>query len=221
MMPSALTEELAAVLRTVALADLCEPSTIAKAHGHAVAEQLDQLHAAGLVMRQGARRFDRTRTTLYTISTTGRDRLQAYDAGFRHRITAGTTVPVMAAARTAHLTTRGLYTGAELQPYDGRPGAMDAFALPSRMGNRLHYRDGRVQQLYAVPGRLRDPRDSRPGAAVQGRRAGSRPARGATHQANGNGTGAMCGNSVAPTQAEGLVRANFAHETQIYRRVAV
>lgn len=152
MMPSALTEELAAVLRTVALADLCEPSTIAKAHGHAVAEQLDQLHAAGLVMRQGARRLDRTRTTLYTISTTGRDRLQAYDAGFRHRITAVTTVPVMAAARTAHLTTRGLYTGAELQPYDGRPGAMDAFALPSRMGNRLHYRDGRVQQLYAVVG---------------------------------------------------------------------
>jgi hypothetical protein len=149
MMPSVLTEELAAVLRTVALADLCEPSTIAKAHGHAVAEQLDQLHAAGLVMRQGARRLDRTRTTLYTISTTGRDRLQAYDAGFRHRITAGTSVPVMAAARTAHLTTRGLYTGAELQPYDGRPGAMDAFALPSRMGNRLHYRSGEVAPAHA------------------------------------------------------------------------
>lgn len=147
MMPSVLTEELAAVLRTVALADLCEPSTIAKAHGHAVAEQLDQLHAAGLVMRQGARRLDRTRTTLYTISTPGRDRLQAYDAGFRHRITAGTSVPVVAAARTAHLTTRGLYTGAELQPYDGRPGAMDAFALPSRMGRRLQYRDGTMSAL--------------------------------------------------------------------------
>jgi hypothetical protein len=149
MMPSVLTDELAAVLRAVALADLCEPSTIAKAHGHAVAEQLDQLHAAGLVMRQGARRLDRTRTTLYTISTTGRDRLQAFDAGFRHRISAGNNVPVVAAARTAHLTTRGLYTGAELRPYDGRPGAMDAFALPSRMGNRLHYRSGEVAPAYA------------------------------------------------------------------------
>ncbi|MNL81077.1 hypothetical protein D3C87_2080890 [compost metagenome] len=29
---------------------------------------------------------------------------------------------------------------------------MDAFALPSRMGSRLHYRDGRVQELYAVVG---------------------------------------------------------------------
>ena len=35
------------------------------------------------------------------------------------------------------------YTGAELAPYSGRPGAMDAFALPSRMGNSLHWRDGR------------------------------------------------------------------------------
>ncbi|CAA2106121.1 DNA cytosine methyltransferase [Variovorax paradoxus] len=30
----------------------------------------------------------------------------------------------------------------------------------------------------------------------------------------------MCGNSVAPAQAEALVRANFAHEAQIYGRVA-
>jgi DNA (cytosine-5)-methyltransferase 1 len=30
----------------------------------------------------------------------------------------------------------------------------------------------------------------------------------------------MCGNSVAPAQAEALVRANFAHELQIYGRVA-
>lgn len=139
-MPSVLTEELAAVLRTVAQADLCEPSTIAKAHGHAVPEQLDQLHAAGLVMRQAARRPDRTRTTLYSISTSGRDRLHAYEADFRLR----RTVPAIAAPRTAHLTTTGLYTGAELRPYEGRPGAMDAFALPSRMGRRLHYRSGAI-----------------------------------------------------------------------------
>lgn len=28
-----------------------------------------------------------------------------------------------------------------------RSGAMDAFKLPSRMGNRLHYRDGRVETI--------------------------------------------------------------------------
>jgi hypothetical protein len=152
MMPSVLNDELAAVLRTVAQADLCEPSNIAKTHGRAVAEQLDQLHAAGLVMRQGARRPDRTRTTLYSISATGRERLHAFEAGFRLRIKASSRVPAVAAPRTAHLTTRGLYTGAELRPYDGRPGAMDAFALPSRMGSRLHYRSGEVVEAKALGG---------------------------------------------------------------------
>ena len=37
-----------------------------------------------------------------------------------------------------------VYTGAELRPYTGRPGAMDAFGKPSRVGHRLHYRDGTV-----------------------------------------------------------------------------
>ncbi len=40
-------------------------------------------------------------------------------------------------------TSRGHYTGAELRPFAGRPGAMYAFALPSRMGDRLVYRSGR------------------------------------------------------------------------------
>lgn len=35
------------------------------------------------------------------------------------------------------------YDAPELKPYDGRPGAMDAFKLPSRYGDRLlHYRTG-------------------------------------------------------------------------------
>lgn len=41
---------------------------------------------------------------------------------------------------------KGSWVGFESQPFH-RPGAMDAFALPSRMGNRLHYRDGRVQEV--------------------------------------------------------------------------
>ena len=49
--------------------------------------------------------------------------------------------------RISTASARGTYSGAELRPFAGRPGAMDAFALPSRMGNRLHYRDGRVETL--------------------------------------------------------------------------
>lgn len=37
------------------------------------------------------------------------------------------------------------YPCPELRPYDGRPGAMDAFALPSRRFDRRVYRDGRVE----------------------------------------------------------------------------
>lgn len=40
---------------------------------------------------------------------------------------------------------RGTYNGAELRPYQGRPNANDALALPSRIANRLFYRDGRVE----------------------------------------------------------------------------
>lgn len=39
------------------------------------------------------------------------------------------------------------YDGKEMQPYQGRPGANDALALPSRMGDRLHYRDGRTERV--------------------------------------------------------------------------
>lgn len=39
------------------------------------------------------------------------------------------------------------YQGAELRPFDGRPGANDALACPSRVGQRLFYRDGRVERI--------------------------------------------------------------------------
>ena len=42
---------------------------------------------------------------------------------------------------------KGTYTGAELLPYQGRPGAMDAFALPSRTFDKRQYRDGRVEAI--------------------------------------------------------------------------
>ena len=47
-------------------------------------------------------------------------------------------------------TSTGTYAGAELTSY-ARPGAADAMALPSRMNDRLHYRDGRVTDMQGNP----------------------------------------------------------------------
>lgn len=47
----------------------------------------------------------------------------------------------------SHEVREGDYQGTELEPYAGRPGAMDANNLPSRMGDRLHYRDGRTEDV--------------------------------------------------------------------------
>ena len=59
------------------------------------------------------------------------------------------TTPSVAGPRTtvaATVQSGSHYDGRELRPYAGRPGATDALALPSRIGKRLHYRDGRVVQ---------------------------------------------------------------------------
>ncbi len=53
----------------------------------------------------------------------------------------------MARAAGAPSVMAGVYTGSELQPSTGRPGAMAAFALPSRVGQRRFYRDGFVELI--------------------------------------------------------------------------
>lgn len=46
---------------------------------------------------------------------------------------------------TPYTPPTGDYQGAELRPVQGIPAArMNAFALPSRMNDRLHYPDGSV-----------------------------------------------------------------------------
>ena len=60
----------------------------------------------------------------------------------------GLEQPMTAGLRcTTNSASRGDYDGAELRPYQGRPGANDALAIPSRFGDELHYRDGRVERL--------------------------------------------------------------------------
>lgn len=53
----------------------------------------------------------------------------------------------MAKPINTQVMTAPIYDGKEMQPYQGRPGANDALALPSRMGDRLHYRDGKTEPV--------------------------------------------------------------------------
>lgn len=59
----------------------------------------------------------------------------------------------VAAPRTITRTYgEGVYLGEELQPAPGIPAErFAAFALPSRMGDRLHYPGGRVTKLCGAP----------------------------------------------------------------------
>lgn len=42
---------------------------------------------------------------------------------------------------------QGTYDAAELKPFSARSGALLAYALPSRINDQLHYRDGRVESI--------------------------------------------------------------------------
>ena len=55
--------------------------------------------------------------------------------------------PVVREAPVRNSNAKGTYAGAELQPFSGRPGAMDAYALPSRTFDKRIYRDGRVEAV--------------------------------------------------------------------------
>lgn len=52
----------------------------------------------------------------------------------------------LARSRDAY-STSGVYQGTELMPYTGRPRANECLDLPSRFGNQLRWRDGRVRDL--------------------------------------------------------------------------
>lgn len=49
--------------------------------------------------------------------------------------------------KRSELYDRPIYDGKELGPTVVRAGAYDAFNLPSRMSDRLHFRDGRIESV--------------------------------------------------------------------------
>lgn len=56
-----------------------------------------------------------------------------------------------AAERVTSTAMAATYDGAELRPVAGlTPDRLEAFRLPSRMGNQLHYPDGRVEMVGAA-----------------------------------------------------------------------
>ena len=72
----------------------------------------------------------------------------AYSTGGQERrhISAADRRRAKVRARITNASSGQPYDGAELRAHV-RPGALDALALPSRMGQRLHYRDGRMEVL--------------------------------------------------------------------------
>lgn len=51
----------------------------------------------------------------------------------------------------APLSHKAPYKGPELTDFQGRPGSMDAFRLPSRINDRLFFPCGRVTDLQGQP----------------------------------------------------------------------
>ncbi|MCR6478180.1 hypothetical protein NU688_18610 [Variovorax sp. ZS18.2.2] len=128
------------VLRAVSRRDFMPASAIAQALGRTVPQDLLTLCQQGHICEHLGRRFDGTPATLYTITVKGAALLA--DSG--HPAPPETGVrpgrPVSSPIREA-------YDGSEMRPFNGRQGCLDALRHPSRVGDRLYYRDGGIRSL--------------------------------------------------------------------------
>lgn len=145
-----------------------QPSTIAilkhlQEHGPLTVDEFGKLkhigttapgvRVASMVKRGTVARVDMGRPARYVITKRGVEAVNGVANG-QGNLVPRTLIPVVSAPAvvpTAHLlpapacrASDESYKAPELRPFDGRPGAMDAFALPSRMGKALFYRDGRM-----------------------------------------------------------------------------
>lgn len=127
----AIAEITLAVLRHLSMHGLCTKEEIVSSTGTLPASTLGNLLHLGHV------RTDRTQDKVrYAITPRGLARLQ------------GLPLP-----RPQSPAQRARYaaSGAPLPAASLRPGSLDAFALPSRMGDRLHWPDGSVTGLDHSP----------------------------------------------------------------------
>jgi hypothetical protein len=140
MSPNALNHPLGpepmAVLHAIAQSDLSTASTIDHQAGRSVLKELSTLVEQGYVREHVDRRRNGVTATLYSLTAEGERAIRAADAAATEP-----SVPTVETPRTAS-PSAGVYQGAELRPYTGRAGALDAFTHPSRMGDCLHHRDG-------------------------------------------------------------------------------
>jgi len=107
-----------------------------------------------MVKRGTVARVDMGRPARYAITKSGLEAVNAVANGQGNLVprTLVAVVPKPAVPQMAHLQPAPAcrasvesYKAPELRPFDGRPGAMDAFALPSQMGKVLYSRDGRME----------------------------------------------------------------------------
>src|SRR5450830_1236412 len=148
-----------------------QPSTIAilkhlQEHGPLTIDEFGKLkhigttapgvRVASMVKRGTVARVDMSRPARYVITKRGLEAVTAVANGLGNLVPR-TLIPVAqtpATPQTAHLLPAPAcrasvesYEAPELRPFDGRPGAMDAFALPSRMGTALVFRDGHSERV--------------------------------------------------------------------------
>lgn len=134
---STLTSEQIVVLQAVSKRDFIQSSTLSKNVGWPVREVLATVCALGYVAEVSSPRRDGTPIQLYAITALGMMELQKMQAQ-------DVSEPVRTIGPRPPLT-RETYNGAELQPFSGRSGSMDALKYPSRVGNNLRHRDDKSQ----------------------------------------------------------------------------
>ncbi|MDD0817181.1 hypothetical protein PSQ39_21280 [Curvibacter sp. HBC28] len=127
-----------------------------KSLAKALPKEDDQIDLSGRLRGMAKRgyvcvcRREGPRQPVYSITSAGTEVIQT--SGARVIKSPGVSSKEKAAEVQVKHYLPTVYQGQELRPYQGRPGAMDAFALPSRMGQRLHYRDGRVELIEQTTG---------------------------------------------------------------------
>lgn len=139
-----LSPELLKMLKIIAHADLAALGTIAQHAGSNTQGLLKTLRKRGYVSEHAGRQSNGGPTTMYSVSVKGKNAIKESEGESARGIE-----PIPVSVATADTPPREVYRGNEMRPYAGRPGAMDAFRFPSRIGNQLHHRDGSVTSIVS------------------------------------------------------------------------